>query len=103
MTELFDMDLATVDEVDSVEEAIMRLQAFIVETEFTPSLARQVALIDLGEEDGIDFLSKAMTGSVIEEGLSDNSDEIEVGRGENVAVRCEAQRILDMVSEKVRG
>lgn len=100
MTELFDMDLATVDEVDSVEEAIVRLQAFIVETEFTPSLAQQVALIELGEEDGVEFLSNAMNESVVDEGLSDDSDEKEMGRETNVNVRCEAQRILDMV--KVR-
>lgn len=97
MSELFDMDLATVDEVESVEEAIQRLQAFIVETEFTPEWLDKWHLLSWRKIDGFEFLSKAMTGPVVDENLSDDPDEVECGREASVGIRCEAQQILDMV------
>lgn len=104
MTDLFEMDLATIDEVVTVEEAIQRLQAYITDTEFTPSVARQVALIDVGEQEGLAFLSEAMSGCLIDEdNLSDDPDNVK--EGEIVpSVREEAQRVLAIVqARKLKG
>lgn len=65
MTDLFEMDLGAMDEVACVEEAIQHLQSFIADTEFTPNVARQVTFIDLGEQEGVEFLSQAMSGVVL--------------------------------------
>lgn len=98
MTELFEMDLATVDEVACVEEAIQRLQAFIADTEFTPNMARQVTLVDLGEQEGLEFLSRAMAGVTLEEGeYSDDPKSCPEKGGEVSTIRQEAKHIMELV------
>lgn len=84
------------DETVTVKEAIQRLQAFITDTTFTPTVARQVALINIDEQEGLAFLSEAMSGCVVDENcLSDDPD----GEGESdvLDIRLEAQQVLAIV------
>lgn len=69
MAELLEMDLSRLEDEEELEEITQRFQAFIAaEVELTPSMARQVMLVDLAKEDRVALLAPSWRTEVDEMG-----------------------------------
>lgn len=87
-------------EAEALEEMIQQFQVFSCkEVEITSWTARQVALVDLADQDGMNFVSQALADAHMGQEWDDDTND-ELGREGQPDVKNEAQQILKLVQAR---